>query len=241
MWYLFLFIAVSACEGYTFADFETTLASKYDGYESVWSAAHVDCEVDSYTTQDPFLKRFLGISEEYPYVLLKVKDNLTNFDTFVWEADTWAETTASGDWTPQEQINTLRAMNVTPKVWDQPSGVHAGLNLTYAPSALNTSDVNVILYFVDAQAALPLARLLKSQQPEFPSIHFYCWDLMISDAPRVLEYAPSIAVHNYAVHQDEIIEIQQPFDLETLGHFLQANLDMVDFYNKVRTIREANN
>jgi len=220
-------------------DFESTLVSKFDGYESVWSKNYIDCDVDSFVTQDPMLEKFLGINDEYPYVLLKLKDNVTDFDTFVWETSEWNEVSASGDITTKEQINTLRSMNATPKTWTQPEGANDALNLTYAPAVFNDTKVVIVLYYSNESLAAPIAELLVETQDKYPNIEFYCWDLVVADSPQPLKYNPSVGIHNYQVHKDEIIELQQPFTRDTFHQFIEANVAMVQFYESLNTLRGA--
>jgi len=213
--------------------FTATMVSKSDGYESVWSKNFIDCDVDSFMTEDTFLEKFLGISDEYPYVLLKLKDNVTNFDTYVWDSAEWNTVTPTGDLAIREQINTLRSVNATPKLWRQPTGENPELNLTYAPNTFNKTTVNVILYYMNSTKAAPIAQLFVETQQQYPDINFYCWDLMIADAPKLLQYSPSVGIYNYKVHDEDIVEIQQPFDLDGFVQFIDANVGMVDFYDSL--------
>jgi hypothetical protein len=191
-------------------------------------------------TDDSFLEQFLGLSEQYPYVLLQTKDNVTNFDTYVWEPTEWNAVTPTGDMTIQEQIKTLRSTNIPPKIWSQPSGINAELNLTYAPETFNKTTVNIVLYYLNTTIAAPVAQLFVQSQQKYPTVNFYCWDLMIADAPQPLQYIPSVTIYNHQVHQDEIIEIQQPFNVNLFYQFIDANIGMIGFYDSLKKKKRKN-
>lgn len=226
-----LAMCIYACSAHDFDYFEATLSNKADGYESVWSAQNIECEVDAYAVTDTFLQRFLGIDDKYPYVLLTLKDNATNFDTHVWEPEQWNVVTETGsDVSVSEQISTLRAIkdSVPPKIWKQPSGVHELLNLEHAPETLNGSNVSFTLYFANATDAVEMADIMHVVSAKYPEVNMYCWDLMISDGPNPFKYLPTVAVRNEAVHGTDLKELQQPFTQKQFDLFVDANLEMQD-------------
>lgn len=224
-------MCVYACRAHDFEYFERTLASKPDGYESVWSLDNIDCEIDAFAVTDSFLQSFLGINEQYPYVLLTLKDNATDFDTHVWEPSEWNMVTAKGsESSVAEQISTLRAIKDTlpPKIWKQPAGLHDLLHLEHAPETLNGTNISFTLYFANASNALGLADIMHVVGAKYPEVDMYCWDLMISDGPRPFKYLPTVAVRNEAVHGAELKELEQPFTQKQFDMFVDANLEMQD-------------
>ena len=224
-------ICIYVCSAHDFSYFEQTLASKSDGYESIWSLKNIDCELDAYTVTDVFLQKFLGINDEYPYVLLTLKDNATDFDTHVWEPNEWSIVTDTGENAPvSEQISTLLSMkaSIPPKVWKQPKGTHEVLNLEYAPEKLQGPNVSFILYFSNETRAMDIADTMHVVGAKYPEVKMYCWDLMVSYGPQPFQYIPTVVVHNKAVHGDSLKELQQPFTQEQFDQFVDANLEMQD-------------
>lgn len=224
-------ICLSVCHAHDFSYFERTLSTKPDGYESVWSTQSIDCGVDTYTVTDNFLKRFLGLGEQYPYVLLTLKDNATNFDTHVWEPDKWNVVTETGkDASVAEQIATLVSIKntVPPKVWKQPDGMNEELGLQYAPENVSDSNVSFVLYYANATRAMDIADIMHVVAAKYPEVDMYCWDLMVSDAPQPFQYVPTVVVRNKVVHGDTLKELQQPFTQLQFDHFVDANLEMQD-------------
>ena len=221
---------------YSFYDFETTLSNKEDGYESVWSTSDIECDIDSYTVNDTFLQHYLGINENYPYVLLTLKENVTNFDIHVWED------IANSDGLPvKDQINILRNMKetITPKIWKQPNGTNHVLELPYAPETLPT--LSFVLYYTNSTNTdtIAMAQIMKATKVKYPTVSFFCWDLMISDGPSPFLYNLTLTVYNDKVHGPDLKELEQPFNEVQFGYFVEANIEMMEINNNYRSHQES--
>ena len=225
---------------YSFYDFETTLSLREDGYESVWSTSEIDCDIDSYIVDDTFLQRYLGINEDFPYVLLTLKENVTNFDIHVWEE--MAIVNANGGDTPvKEQINILRNMKdtIAPKIWKQPNGTNDVLELAYAPETLPS--LSFVLYYTNSTNTntIAMSQIIKATKVKYPDVSFFCWDLMISDGPSPFLYNPTLTVYNTKVHGSDLKELEQPFDEVQFGYFVEANIGMMEINNNYHNYRES--
>lgn len=233
----FLFITLlCVSNAYSFHDFETTLMNKEDGYESVWSTSEIECDIDSYKVDDTFLQRYLGINKNYPYVLLTLKENVTNFDIHVWE-----DIVNSDDLPVNEQINILRNMKdtIAPKIWNQPNGTNHVLELPYVQGTLPS--LSFVLYYTNSTntATIAMAQIMKATKVKYPTISFFCWDLMISDGPAPFLYNPTLTVYNTKVHGSDLKELEQPFDEVQFGYFVEANIGMMEINNNYHNHQES--
>ena len=165
---------------------------------------------------DNYLYRFLGM-EQASISLISLKDNATNFDTWVLN-----ETVVESDGTLAFDVNTLieHRNNILPQVFKQKNQMNEKLNL-YMDNEVYKGHVNVILFFRDEAEAMSLANMINKQN--FANVTYNCWDVLQSDPPTFIDTVPSIGITS-EVLQERIPILRYPVNNNTLKTFIEANL-----------------
>jgi len=220
MFLLLLFPMLVQCFELNFQTFEKTIVSKLGTDETygvlvTGTPKLINNNLPVFEVNDDYLFRYLGM-EEGSISLISLKDNLTNFNTWVFN-----ETVVEEDGNIAFDVNAFLTNKESPQVPQQRNEMNNELNL-YMDNELYKKHVNVILFYRDNVEAKTLANIIH-KQPATDNITYNCWDVLRSDPPVFIDTIPSIGITSEILEQ-RIPILRPPVNYETLQLFIEANL-----------------
>tara|TARA_B110000977_G_C10972398_1_gene452821 strand:+ start:78 stop:776 length:699 start_codon:yes stop_codon:yes gene_type:complete len=230
MFLLFLFPIVASYQDIGINTFESKILNRLpkDGSHGILTTGNpalINNNLPVFNVIDDSLFRYLGM-EEGSVSLISLKDNRTNFDTWLFN-----ETTVETDGSIAFDVNALLETKQTnPQVFEQENKMNKELNL-FMDNEAYKGNVNVILFFRDEVKAMALANMIHQQN--FINVTYNCWDMLKSDPPIFIDTIPSIGITS-KVLQERIPILRYPVNNETLKTFIEANLKEI-------AIKEARN
>jgi len=203
-----------------FQTFEKTIVSKLGTDEThgvlvTGTPKLINNNLSVFEVNDDYLFRYLGM-EEGSISLISLKDNLTNFNTWVSN-----ETVVEEDGNIAFDVNAFLSNKESPQVPQQRNKMNNELNL-YMDNELYKKHINVILFYRDNFEAKTLANIIH-KQPQHPNITYNCWDVLRSDPPVFIDTIPSIGITSEILEQ-RIPILRPPVNDQTLQLFIEANL-----------------
>lgn len=173
-----------------------------------------------FKTSDTDLAEYLGMYEQQDICVIEMKNNVTDFDTWIW----------NGRLTENEPINmdTVFA-EANLKEFKQTGGFNQQLQLLEKQNIFE-NEINIIVFFKNASNAIDMATLVRNIDTDIPKS---CWNVLQSDPPPTITKIPSIGITSPTVFGTKHVSmLTLPAREHSLNAFVKANIKELEINNK---------
>lgn len=219
------FCLTSASKDVTLKTFESNVLSinPVDGTKIVFSRGDVmfknAADITVFKTSDNDLTEYLGMREQ-DICVLEMKNNVTDFDTWIWN-------NAFDDDEPVD-MDTIFA-EATLKEFKQSGEMNHPLQLVEKQDIFE-HDLNIIVFFKNASNAIKMSQMVRNIDA---NISKSCWDVLQSDPPSSVIKIPSIGITSPKIFGNKHVSILAvPLSNYSLNVFVNANIKELEMNNK---------
>ena len=192
-----------------------------------------DVDLPVFRVEDVLLEKYLGMNSDAPISLISMKNNLTDFNTYVLE-DMAVSPTGAFEYDITTFVENVNSNAIKPKTFNQTGEIHPILRMPQENDIYKEGPHATLFFYNTDLKTTYMARLLIELSKQF-SITFGCWDMLISDPPTDLSFKhfPSIGMTSPQIYGKHIAQLKFPIVKQTIRDFIEAN---VREYKKIKKV-----
>lgn len=220
------FCLTSVYKDVSFKTFEEDILSvnPIDGTKIVFSRGDVTyqnaADIPVFKTSDNDLAEYLGMHNQQDICVLEMKNNVTDFDTWIWNNIVEEDQPVDMDTVFAE---------ASLKEFKQSGEMNHRLQLIEKQDIFE-NELNIIVFFKNASNAIKMSKMVRNIDA---SISKSCWDVLQSDPPHSVTKIPSIGITSPTIFGHEHVSIlTMPTCNHSLNAFVNANIKELEINNK---------
>jgi len=173
--------------------------------------------------EDALLEKYLGMTAETPISVISMKNNLTDFNTYVLK-DTIVSHTGEFEYDITTFIENINSNVSQSQTFNQTGEIHPVLKMITDNDIYKQGPHATLFFYNTDFKTTYMAKMMIDIAKQY-DITVSCWDLLISDPPSELTYKhfPSIGMTFPQIYGKHIAQLKFPIVKQTIHNFIEAN------------------